>query len=101
MENPIEVFLSYVSRDKQLATELEKHLHSLARQELITVWHEGHINAGKELVPEIVKHIKAAQIILLLISPDFLTSYYKELEAGQMIPLELNLAIKRQKSGEA
>ncbi len=79
----IEVFISYSHQDQALRTELEKHLSNLKRQNIITSWCDGDIIAGKVLEPEIMSHLKRAQIILLLVSADFIASdfcYTKEMK---------------------
>jgi hypothetical protein len=79
----IEVFISYSHQDQALRTELEKHLSNLKRQNIITSWYDGDIIPGAELEPEIMNHLKRAQIILLLVSADFIASdfcYTKEMK---------------------
>ncbi len=74
--SPIRIFYSYAHEDEPLRKELEKHLSSLKRQELITDWHDRDISAGAEWASEIDSNLNTAQIILLLISADFLASDY-------------------------
>ncbi len=38
-----EVFISYSHRDQALRTELDKHLSTLKRQNIITSWYDGNI----------------------------------------------------------
>ena len=79
----IEVFISYSHQDQALRTELEKHLSNLKRQNIITSWYDGDIIPGAEWEPEIMQHLKRAQIILLLVSADFIASdfcYSKEMK---------------------
>ena len=72
----IEVFYSYAHGDEKLRNKLEKHLSLLKRQGHITDWHDSKINAGMEWANEINTYLNTAHIILLLISPDFLSSDY-------------------------
>ncbi len=51
--SPIRIFYSYAHEDEPLRKELEKHLSSLKRQELITDWHDRDISAGAEWASEI------------------------------------------------
>jgi hypothetical protein len=69
-----EVFISYSHRDQKLRKELEKHLSNLKRQNVITSWYDGDIIPGAKWEPEIMKRLKRAQIILLLVSADFMAS---------------------------
>jgi TIR domain-containing protein len=73
---PLEVFYSYSHKDEDLRNELETHLSLLERSGLIVAWHDRRIGAGEEWSKEIDAHIQSAQVILLLISPDFLASEY-------------------------
>lgn len=80
---PIKVFVSYARRDQDLCVELIKHLKILKNQGWIQDWHDGQISAGSEWEKEIETHLNSAQIILLVISSDFLASdycYHKELK---------------------
>ncbi len=78
-----EVFISYSHQDGELRQQLDVHLATLERQNKITAWHDRAVEAGQEWEYEIRKHLEAAHIILLLISPDFLASkhcYDQELQ---------------------
>lgn len=70
------IFFSYSHRDQGLRDELEKHLSLLKRQAVITAWHDRRIDAGEDLHGEISRHLEAADIVLLLVSVDFLSSDY-------------------------
>jgi tetratricopeptide (TPR) repeat protein len=90
----IEVFYSYAHEDNQLRKQLEKHLSILKRQGLITDWYDREINAGTDWEREIDRHLNTAQIILLLVSADFMASDY-------CYGLEMKRALERHESGEA
>lgn len=70
------IFFSYSHNDEELRNELDKHLSILKRQGIIESWHDRRINAGTDIDAEISKHLKEADIILLLVSSDFLASNY-------------------------
>jgi len=70
------VFLSYVYKDEPLRDELVMHLNNLRWQGVITDWHERNIDLGKEWLREIDPYLDTAQIILLLVSPEFVNSDY-------------------------
>ncbi|HEU5375422.1 MAG TPA: toll/interleukin-1 receptor domain-containing protein [Ktedonobacteraceae bacterium] len=74
MANPIHVFLSYAPHDAKLANEFTKYLSALQRQGLITVWDSNRLAPGADWQGELERHLATAQIILLLISADFLAS---------------------------
>ena len=77
---PIKVFYSYSHEDRKRRETLGDHLSLLQREGLIQEWHDGCIQAGQEWEPEIHQQLEAAHLILLLISPDFMThhSLYKK-----------------------
>ena len=69
-----EVFISYSQQDQPLRQKLDNHLANLKRQNIITSWYDGEITAGTNWQPQIMQHLNNAQIILLLISDDFMAS---------------------------
>jgi hypothetical protein len=76
------------------ADRLLTHLAGLIRQGVITAWHDHKINPGAEWVDEINAHLNSAQIILFLISADFLASDY-------CYGVEVRRALERHEAGEA
>ncbi|CUU45923.1 toll/interleukin-1 receptor domain-containing protein [Clostridium beijerinckii] len=72
----IKLFFSYSHKDEELRDELEKHLIMLKRQGVITTWYDRKIDAGSALDKEIDDNLNDSNIILLLISVDFLASDY-------------------------
>jgi hypothetical protein len=70
------VFLSYSHADETLRAQLEKHLAQLRREGAIEVWHDRKISAGDALDKTISANLESAEIILLLVSSDFLNSNY-------------------------
>ena len=90
----IEVFFSYSHRDETLRNELEKHLTMLRRQGVISGWHDRRITAGSEWSGAIDEHIESAQVVLLLISADFLHSEY-------CYDVEMRRALERHSAGDA
>ncbi|WP_338258574.1 toll/interleukin-1 receptor domain-containing protein [Dictyobacter halimunensis] len=70
----IEIFFCYAPKDQSLCSELEKHLRIMQRQGLIIAWHDSLIRPGLEWEQETRLHLNKADIILLLISSDFIDS---------------------------
>ncbi len=92
---PVIIFFCYARKDETLLKKLKVHLKPLQREGLIDVlWHDGDISAGTEWEREISKYLNEAQIILLLISPDFIASEY-------CYSKEMLHAIERHNQGEA
>lgn len=95
MENkPIKLFCSYSHKDEPLREELEVHAALLKRKELIEIWHDRKILPGKDWENNIDSHLENSEIILLLISPDFIASDY-------CYGKELSRAIERHESGQS
>jgi hypothetical protein len=72
----LRLFYCYAREDQALRDELDKHLASLRRRSLITNWYDGMIVPGMPWEQVIATHLDAADIILLLISSDFMNSDY-------------------------
>src|SRR5437016_2538827 len=72
----IKLFYCYAREDKLLRDELEKHLSWLKRRYQLTNWHDREILPGEEWEQAIDTHLNSANLILLLISPDFMASDY-------------------------
>ncbi len=90
----VNIFFCHAHKDEPLLTKLKTHLRPLQRQGLIDVWHDRNISAGTEWEREISQHIDEADIILLLISPDFIDSDY-------CYSIEMKRALERRELGEA
>ncbi len=91
---PVKIFYCYAHEDEALLNKLKTQLSPLQRQGLIDVWHDREISAGTEWEREITEHLNAAQIILLLVSPDFMNSDY-------CYSIEMKRAMERHELGEA
>ncbi len=90
----ISICFCYAHEDEKLLDKLKVHLKVLQRQMLIDTWYDRDISAGAEWEQEIDKHLKAADIILLLVSPDFIASDY-------CYSIEMQQAMERHRRGEA
>jgi ribonuclease D len=73
---PINIFCSYAKKDQQFLDNLKKHLNSFLQRKNSQIWASTDIGAGREWEEEINKNLEKADIILLLISPDFMHSEY-------------------------
>jgi hypothetical protein len=70
------LFFSYSHVDENFRDTLEKHLSALKHEGLIDSWHDRKIRAGDEFDNVIDENLKQADVILLLISSDFIASRY-------------------------
>ena len=73
---PWRLFVSYSHCDEKLREKLDKHLSSLRRQGLVALWNDRRIGAGESFDREISLRLATADIVLLLVSADFLASEY-------------------------
>jgi formylglycine-generating enzyme required for sulfatase activity len=76
MNDPIKIFISYSHQDDELRKELTPHLASAKDQKLIELWHDREIKAGADWAREIDEKLDLADIILFLVSADFIDSRY-------------------------
>ncbi|MCD1125202.1 toll/interleukin-1 receptor domain-containing protein [Jinshanibacter sp. LJY008] len=88
------VFFSYSHVDEGLRDQLEKQLAMLKRQGVIETWHDRRISAGHEIDKAIDERINSDEIILLLVSPDFIASDY-------CYNIEMKNALRRHEAGDA
>jgi hypothetical protein len=88
------VFFSYSHADEALRDQLERQLDILRRQGVIETWNDRRIGAGQDFGHEIDQHLEEADIILLLVSSDFLSSDYCQ-------DIELRRALERNADGTA
>ncbi len=81
--NPIKIFISYSHEDSTYKVELKKHLSPLIRNEEIKVWEDGELVPGQNWEPILMSKLIESDIVLCLISSDFIASdfcYSTELE---------------------
>ena len=90
----VKLFISYSHRDETLREQLDKHLAPLKGRKVIEAWHDRQIQAGMNWADKIDDNLNQADIILLLVSPDFVASNY-------CFNIELKQAMKRHENGEA
>src|SRR5437879_13064960 len=90
--NAISIFFCYAREDETLRGELAKQLSILKRQGQIVSWYDREIVAGKDWSNEIDIHLKTAQVILLVVSPDFVDS-------DHCYGVEMKRALERREDG--
>ncbi|MEG3789340.1 toll/interleukin-1 receptor domain-containing protein [Lysobacter sp. CCNWLW3] len=88
------VFFSYSHADEALRDQLEKQLAMLKHQGVIETWHDRRIGAGENIDEAIDERINSDEIILLLVSPDFIASHY-------CYNIEMARAMERHAAGSA
>jgi len=92
-ERPVRLFYSYSRRDEALRNQLETHLKILQQRRLIDSWKDRNIEAGDDWRRQIDVNLERAQIILLLVSADFIASDYCR-------EVEMKFALEREREGK-
>ncbi|HEY1352706.1 MAG TPA: toll/interleukin-1 receptor domain-containing protein [Ktedonobacteraceae bacterium] len=90
----IKVFISYALEDEQWCSLLLKHMQLLRREGYIEQWYRRQISPGMEWNDVICQQLDSSQLILLLISPDYMNSDY-------CYNIEMARALQRQAAHEA
>lgn len=88
------LFISYSHRDEALKDELISHLAPLKRQGLISIWHDRRLTPGDHLDDGISQNLEGADVVVMLISSDFVQSEY-------CFGREMERALQRHETGEA
>jgi hypothetical protein len=73
---PIRIFISYAHEDVELKNQLVSHLRYLELTGRATVWHDEQLDGGVEWLRRIRDELDRSQVVLLLVSPDFISSEF-------------------------
>jgi len=87
------IFISYAHADITYQKELVKRLKPLKRKGEIILWHDGAIKTGEEWDSAIKQHLEDADIIIIMLSADFIASDY-------IYEHELPRIVERRRNGE-
>lgn len=90
----VNVFVSYSHKDERLREEVEKHLSALRRSKSIGIWNDHRISPGNEVDAQVAAFLGTSDLVLLLVSPDFMDSNYCYVR-------EMKEALKRHRRGDA
>jgi serine/threonine protein kinase len=71
---PVSVFISYAIEDEPLVVDLRRHLAALKSEDLISPWDQGLVRAGEERRKRVEEQLRAARVIVLLISAAYMAS---------------------------
>jgi internalin A len=89
---PITAFISYAHKDETLRLELDTHLKLLQVTRELDAWHDRSITPGEKWEGQINENLQRADVVLLLLSPDFIASDYCR--------KEMEIALQREAAGE-
>lgn len=90
----VRAFISYSHQDEPYRVELDKHLALLKRQGHIEIWSDHCIRPGDAFDPAISAALDSADLVLLLVSADFIHSDY-------CYSIEVQRALERHQAGNA
>ncbi|QUY41747.1 COR domain-containing protein [Acaryochloris marina] len=90
----LKLFYSYSHTDETLRDQLSLRLKIFQRNGLIQSWYDRQIPAGAKWEEELDRNLEQADIILLLLSPDFIASDY-------CYEVELERALERAQSNKS
>lgn len=93
MNEPVKIFISYTQADESYKNELTIQLKLLKMQKLVEAWSDQEILPGQEWDAEIKEQLDEAEVILFLVSTDFLVSDYVN-------DVEIKKALERYDKGE-
>lgn len=87
------LFISYSHADTELRKAMDIHLGALRRLGKVISWSDGQLEPGKDWNEAILRNLRSADIVLMLVSPDSLDSDY-------IWKVEIAEAMKRQEQGK-
>jgi hypothetical protein len=90
----VSLFCSYSHADIKLRQQFERSIVQLLQDRRIDVWHDGEIVPGDKWRAEIDRQLASSQMIVLLVSPDFMQSTFIQ-------KVELTQALERHEAGKA
>ena len=90
----VRLFISYAHKDESFRAELDAHLKLLQRIGLVQKWDDRLLKAGEEWKAGIDENLERADMVLLLVSADFINSDF-------CWKKEMDRALERHEAGEA
>lgn len=92
---PLQIFISYAHEDEPYKEELVKRLSILERAGLAALWDDRQIRPAKDWEPQLVRRLEEADLVVLLVSPDYLASHYcYQVECMQALQREASGSIR-------
>lgn len=94
MRSPVKIFVSYSHEDESYRNDLIKSFSNMKRNGEISTWTDRDISASQFWREEIDNNLNGTQVIIFLISPDFINSDY-------CVDVEMKRALEMHRSGSA
>lgn len=73
-ERPVSIFIAYAEADHQASEELQKHLVMFRRKRIISFFDQNRSVLGQDREREVLAGLAAADVVIMLLSPDFVAS---------------------------
>lgn len=93
-QKPLKLFFSYTRKDKHWLEQLKRHLTSLVQQGFLQTWDDSQIHPGDVWAETINMNLLNADIVIFLVTPDFLGSDYA-------FNVEMRIILRRLKEKKA
>lgn len=90
----LKVMISYAHKDEELMRHFRGHLATLEARGSIEVWRDRNLIGGDDWRAEILRQLEQSDLIILLLSADFLSSEF-------CWQVEMPLALERHRAGTA
>jgi TIR domain/Putative peptidoglycan binding domain len=87
-KGPLKLFLSCAHGDRDIVTELRKHLAPLRHEQIVTDWYDFELTPGHDWDREILSQLESSDLVLVVVSADFVASNYAY---GRELGLALDL----------
>ena len=95
---PFKIFVAYSHQDGEWLEKLETGLLPLERQGVIEYWSDRRLIPGEDWRQALEEQLNSAELILVLVSADFLASEY--LSSEYLSSIEIRRALERHEAGE-
>jgi hypothetical protein len=83
---PVYIYFSSCRQDEKILKELEKRLLVLEKDGIIEILHSGRIGVGRNIINERNEQLRKANVILLLVSTDYInSSEHRDVEVKQIM----------------
>ncbi len=92
-KHKLKCFISYSHKDTDMMDKFLTHFKCLSRIVDTKVWYDGKIPAGGQISNEVFEQLKIADVVFLLITPDYIASEW-------CYTKEMGFALERNKKGE-
>jgi hypothetical protein len=84
----LRLFISYSHKDRDWCDRLHAHLVGISKEVVSSIWFDERISPGDEWSPDIVTNLDQADIVLFLVSSNFVESEFCQMEVARALELK-------------